>query len=61
VPLYEYRCEKCEEKFDKLLPHSERDETRPCPSCGSEHTKRLVSKSSFQLKGGGWASDGYSG
>lgn len=31
-----------------------------CPDC-SGPVKKLVSKSSFQLKGGGWYADGYSG
>ena len=36
-----------------------------CPKCEEEHIenpippKRLISKTSFTLKGGGWASSGY--
>ena len=62
MPIYEYRCENetCKNQFEKLMLHSERDDTQLCPKCENK-AKRLVSKSSFALKGGGWASDGYSG
>lgn len=59
MPMYEYRCKKCEHKFEKLLRHSEREEPQACPKCEGD-TRRLVSRSSFSLKGGGWADDGYS-
>lgn len=63
MPMFEYRCEKCGHKFERLLRSSERDEPQPCPKegCGEKKTKKLVSRSSFMLKGGGWADDGYSG
>ena len=32
-----------------------------CPKCRQNTAKRLISLSSFALKGGGWASSGYSG
>ena len=35
MPVYEYYCDKCEGKFDEVLPMSKYDEptTEPCPSC----------------------------
>lgn len=32
---------------------------KECPKCGAEALERLVSQSSFALKGGGWYADGY--
>ena len=63
MPMYEYRCQKCGTEFEKLLRLSECDDPQSCPNedCGEAETKRLVSRTSFSLKGGGWASDGYSG
>ena len=62
MPIYEYRCKdkKCDHQFEALLKHSEREEPQPCSKCKGV-TQRLVSRASFSLKGGGWASDGYSG
>ena len=63
MPIYEYRCEKCDTQFERLLSHRERDAPQPCSNekCGGQHAKKMISQTSFALKGGGWASDGYSG
>ena len=51
MPTYEYRCEKCGE-----FEYSQRI-TAPalqrCPTC-KRKVRRLISNTSFQLKGGGW-------
>lgn len=62
MPCYEYKCqsEQCGEVTEKLRKVADRDNCIPCPKCGST-TKRKVSESSFQLKGGGWYKDGYAG
>jgi putative FmdB family regulatory protein len=51
MPIYEYRCEKCgvfEETQRITDPALER-----CPTCRRK-VRRLISNTSFQLKGGGW-------
>ena len=62
MPLFEYRCPKCNTEFERLLKHSERDDAQACPNeaCDEKQAKKLISRSSFSLKGGGWADDGYS-
>ncbi len=42
MPLFEYRCEKCGARFEKLVMTSKRDEVI-CVKCGSEQTKRQFS------------------
>jgi len=61
MPIYEYKCkdEACAEITEKMRSVKDRDDPLPCPKCNSD-TKKIVSKGSFQLEGGGWASDGYS-
>ncbi len=57
MPVYEYECPQCE----KVLEVQQRmtdDPLSACPDCGGE-VKKLISMSSFQLKGGGWYADGY--
>lgn len=63
MPLYEYRCPKCGTEFERLLSHTKRNDPQPCPNdqCDEKEAKKLISRTSFSLKGGGWASDGYSG
>ena len=58
MPLYEYRCHKCGKTFEVLQKFSDKP-LRKHPDCGGS-VERLVSASSFQLKGGGWYAEGYS-
>ncbi len=43
MPLYEYHCQDCGQKFEKLTRFSNRDEKVTCPSCGGSRTKRAIS------------------
>jgi putative FmdB family regulatory protein len=53
VPIYEYRCESCDHRQEKLQKMSEGDLV-DCPECDRPHLKRLVSAAGFRLKGSGW-------
>jgi len=56
VPIYEYECRHC-----GSFEHSQSIHDRPlerCPKCRRK-VQRLISATNFQLKGGGWYSDGY--
>jgi len=53
VPIYEYRCESCSHRLEKLQRMSEGDLV-DCPECKKPALKRLVSASAFRLKGSGW-------
>ena len=42
MPTYEYRCEKCGEKFEHAEHISEHTTAHPvCPKCGSEKIQHL--------------------
>ncbi|MBW2466397.1 MAG: zinc ribbon domain-containing protein [Deltaproteobacteria bacterium] len=56
--MYEYECPSCCNVFEVVQRVTE-DPLTTCPDC-SGPVKKLVSMSSFQLKGGGWYADGYS-
>lgn len=51
MPIYEYRCEACERRFEVLTSFAERERVKPCPTCESLKTHVLVS--SFAAVGGG--------
>lgn len=60
MPIYEYRCESCGKELDKIQGFSDPPLTT-CPACGQEALKRLISMSSFHLKGSGWYVTDYKG
>ncbi len=57
MPIYEYQCEKCQEMLEISQKMSEPPLTE-CPKCQGL-LKKLVSRTSFQLKGGGWYQTDY--
>lgn len=60
MPLYEYRCERCDQKEEKLESFSAPTE-HACVHCGAEAgMRRQISLSAFSLAGGGWDAQGYS-
>lgn len=59
MPIYEYACEKCGHEFERSQRITE-DPVKTCPSCKAKKVRRLISRTAFVLKGGGWYSDLYS-
>jgi putative FmdB family regulatory protein len=41
MPIYEFECEQCGERFEELVAAGADDV--PCPQCGSTGTRRLLS------------------
>ena len=51
MPIYEYRCEKCGEfEYSQRITDAA---LQRCPTC-KRKVRRLISNTSFQLKGSGW-------
>jgi putative FmdB family regulatory protein len=59
MPIYEYSCRKCGEVIEKIQKFSD-GPLRRHAGCGGALSK-LVSQSSFQLKGSGWYVTDYAG
>jgi putative FmdB family regulatory protein len=43
MPIYEYKCRDCGEKYEKLVRSVDRQEHPPCPQCGSPKAERQIS------------------
>lgn len=43
MPIYEYRCQQCEETFDKIRSFSDADAPVQCPHCQQEGAERMIS------------------
>jgi putative FmdB family regulatory protein len=52
MPIYEYQCEDCSRRFEVMQRMTE-PLLATCEKCGG-HVRRLISQTSFVLKGGGW-------
>ena len=59
MPLYEYKCEKCGNQFEKIEKHSA-PTTQKCPKCGAK-AQRMISAAGIQFKGSGWYVTDYKG
>jgi len=53
MPIYEYKCSKCEHQFEIIQRISDIP-IEVCPECSQISVNKLVSAPSFRLKGGGW-------
>ncbi len=60
MPIYEYFCEDCDKAHEVTQRISDK-KLKKCPVCGSERIRKLVSLSSFHLKGSGWYVTDYKG
>lgn len=57
MPVYEYDCLHCGRQFEEIQSIKDKP-LKTCKFCKGT-VRRLISKSSFALKGGGWYRDGY--
>ncbi len=51
MPIYEFRCMKCNNEFEHLVFNS--NESVTCPGCNEDKVKRVMSACSFKSGSGG--------
>jgi len=52
MPLYEYQCDACGDRFEKIVKFSD-PPLETCPKCGGT-VQKLFSSPAIQFKGSGW-------
>ena len=57
MPIYEYECTKCG-KIEEVLQHFSDKPLTKCQSCAGK-LQKLISQSTFHLKGTGWYATDY--
>ncbi len=57
MPIYEYQCTKCGCRVEMMQKITD-ESLQTCPSCKGQ-LRRLMSLTSFQLKGSGWYATDY--
>ena len=60
MPIYEYACAACGHQFEEWQKITDKP-VKVCPKCKAKKVEKLISATSFHLKGGGWYSDLYAG
>ena len=53
MPLYEYECEACSKRFERIQKFSD-PKIEVCPLCGSGPVRKLLSSPAIQFKGSGF-------
>lgn len=53
MPIYEYTCHGCGADVEIWQKISEKPK-KACPTCGARKLERVISQTSFHLKGSGW-------
>jgi len=54
MPLYEYQCDACGQRFELIQKKYSDGPPEACPKCGKGPVQRLQSSPAFHLKGSGW-------
>jgi len=57
MPIYEYKCQQCGKHHEVMQKITEKP-LKKCPDCGGE-MKKMISSTSFVLKGSGWYATDY--
>ncbi|MET1254796.1 FmdB family zinc ribbon protein [Aliikangiella maris] len=53
MPIYEYKCNACDHRLEKLQRISD-DPLKDCPECSAPELTKLISAAGFRLTGTGW-------
>jgi putative FmdB family regulatory protein len=53
MPLYEFQCEACENRFERIQKFTDPN-PEPCPKCGKGPVRKLPSSPAIQFKGSGF-------
>ena len=53
MPIYDYKCSKCEHEIEIIQKINDKPK-EVCPKCNKKGLKKQISAPSFRLKGGGW-------
>ncbi len=61
MPIFEFRCLKCDELFEILIMNQNDNAEMCCPKCKGESFKRVLSNTSFNMGAPSGSNQTYSG
>lgn len=57
MPIYEFKCLKCQNLFELLVIHQDDKEEIKCPKCGAQDFERVISTTSYAMGDAGGGTD----
>jgi putative FmdB family regulatory protein len=54
MPIYEYKCIKCDKVFERIVSVADSSKTVFCDCSPNAKAKKIISAPSFRLEGSGW-------
>ena len=54
MPIYEYKCTKCEKVFERIVSVADSSKAVFCDCSPKAKAKKIISAPSFRLEGSGW-------
>ncbi len=54
MPLYEFQCDACENRFERIVQRFTDPNPETCPKCGKGPVRKLPSSPAIQFKGSGF-------
>ena len=60
MPIYEFKCLKCEQYMELLVMNSKEEVELKCPECSSRELERIMSTTSYSMGNGSGQGQGVS-
>lgn len=60
MPIYEFKCLKCDDFFEMLVLGNDKENLMRCPKCNSEDFERVLSRTNYNMTGGAGSASGSS-
>ena len=54
MPIYEYKCNKCDKIFERIVSIADSNKSIFCDCSPNAKAKKIISAPSFRLDGSGW-------
>ncbi len=49
MPIFEFKCLKCQEYFEMLIMNNDEEVELRCPKCNSEEFERILSRTNYSM------------
>ena len=58
MPIYEFKCSKCQNFFELLVMNSDEEAELKCPECNAKNFERVLSSTNYSVGSGSGKQNG---